>query len=61
MTEKKAPEKGKGGVRVTASLVQVKSVAGTVFYLYAGDIVDTDKVSPESLKHLESLGFIESD
>lgn len=61
MTDKKAPEKKSGELRVTASLVQVKGVDGKVFYLYAGDVVNTDKVSPESLKHLESLGFVESD
>lgn len=57
---KKAPEK-KGSLRVKAALVQVKGNDGKVSYLYAGDVIDTDKVSRESLEHLESLGFVESD
>ena len=59
MTEKKAEKRDT--LRVKAALVQVKGVDGKVFYLSAGDVVDTAKVSPESLKHLESLGFVESD
>ena len=60
MTEKKSEKATGHSLRVTGSLVQVKSRNGTVSYFYAGDILDPDQVSPEHLKHLESLGFIES-
>ncbi|GAB3081017.1 hypothetical protein GCM10027053_51950 [Intrasporangium mesophilum] len=59
MTEKKQPAP-KRVLRVIAQLVPVKGVDGKVFYLQAGDVI-TDRVSQESVEHLDGLGFLAAD
>lgn len=43
---------------VTARMVTVKMTTGDLRSMLAGDVVDPEKVSEESIEHLRSLGFV---